>query len=36
VDLWETQPATEEDVGNDTPRCIPAKYRVMRWMPSDP
>jgi hypothetical protein len=33
VDVWETQPATEEEEGNDTPGCVPVKYRVLRWVP---
>ncbi len=33
VDVAETQPATEEESGNDLPRCVPAEQRVIRWTP---
>jgi hypothetical protein len=32
-DVAETQPATDEEAGNDTPGCVPITYRAVRWIP---
>ena len=33
VEVLETQPATDEEPGNDTPGCVPIEHRVLRWVP---